>query len=711
MSSETVTCRGPLGIGRLLAATALVAALPAALQAEDSGEDPHARHLGTITLRTDTAPGAALASEADLAELSATASDSAALFGRMTGVALQTGGGVSALPVVNGFAADRVKTLVDGMQITSSCGNFMNPPLSYIAPGAVAEAALYAGLTPVSLGGDSIGGTISVSAEDPVFAAAGEGASASGSLSVSARSNGGAFGGAAKVRVSGESFSLSYDASLSDSGNYKDGAGREVKASEYRSINHRLGAAARFGDHTFGLSLGWQDIPYQAFVNQWMDMTDNSSASVNASYEGVFDWGTLEARVYQNDVRHTMDKLADKPGRMPMETDGRDRGLTLHAEIGLDARSDLRLGAEYLTYRLDDWWPPVAGSMMMSPETFWNINDGRRDRAVLFGEIETTWNDQWQTLFGLRYERVTTDTGEVQGYNAMYQAEADAFNALDRKRRDGNLDLTATARYTPAEGQLLEFGFARKTRSPNLYERYTWSTNAMAASMINWNGDLHGWVGNPDLRPETADTLSLSYEWHDPAEADWHLKAALQYSRVDDYITGERIGSVSMGRRALFRFVNHDAELFTLNLEGTKRIGDWHGEWNLGGRISYTRGRDETTGGNLYNIMPLNAVVTLGHRAGNWTNAIELQAVAGKSVVAADRLEEKTAGYGLVALRSGYDTGRLRVDLAVENLFDRDYALPLGGVGAVDFQGGATAAEALVHGQGRSFSLGVTWTF
>ena len=47
--------------------------------------------------------------------------------------------------------------------------------------------------------------------------------------------------------------------------------------------------------------------------------------------------------------------------------------------------------------------------------------------------------------------------------------------------------------------------------------------------------------------------------------------------------------------------------------------------------------------------------------------------MAGKTTVAADRLEEKTAGYGLVTLRSGYDTGRLRVDMAIENLFDRDY--------------------------------------
>ena len=35
-------------------------------------------------------------------------------------------------------------------------------------------------------------------------------------------------------------------------------------------------------------------------------------------------------------------------------------------------------------------------------------------------------------------------------------------------------------------GQSYEGGYARKTRSPSLYERYTWSTNGMAMTMNNW---------------------------------------------------------------------------------------------------------------------------------------------------------------------------------------------------------------------------------
>ena len=48
----------------------------------------------------------------------------------------------------------------------------MNPPLSYIDPSNVAAVKVFAGITPVSLGGDSIGGTIAVASAAPTFAAA-----------------------------------------------------------------------------------------------------------------------------------------------------------------------------------------------------------------------------------------------------------------------------------------------------------------------------------------------------------------------------------------------------------------------------------------------------------------------------------------------------------------------------------------------------------
>ena len=100
-----------------------------------------------------------------------------------------------------------------------------------------------------------------------------------------------------------------------------------------------------------------------------------------------------------------------------------------------------------------------------------------------------------------------------------------AFNALNRAKTDVNLDATALARYEPNAASTYEFGYARKTRSPNLYERYAWSTNRMASGMIGWFGDGNYYVGNVGLKPETANTVSGTARWHDRARKPWEIEA------------------------------------------------------------------------------------------------------------------------------------------------------------------------------------------
>ncbi len=50
----------------------------------------------------------------------------------------------------------------------------MNSPLSYISPANVGSVKVITGLSPVSSGGDSLGGVVSVQSLPPVFANKGE---------------------------------------------------------------------------------------------------------------------------------------------------------------------------------------------------------------------------------------------------------------------------------------------------------------------------------------------------------------------------------------------------------------------------------------------------------------------------------------------------------------------------------------------------------
>ncbi len=104
-----------------------------------------------------------------------------------------------------------------------------------------------------------------------------------------------------------------------------------------------------------------------------------------------------------------------------------------------------------------------------------------------------------------------------------------------------------------------------------------------------------------------------------------------------------------------------------------------YGRWGLKGLLNYTHGENRDTGDALYNVMPLNAKVVLTHQQGGWDNALELLLVQAKNDGSDVRNEIKTAGYSLVNLRASHSWKQVRLDFGIENLFDKAYALPLGG--------------------------------
>ena len=494
-------------------------------------------------------------------------SDTAALLYDIPGVSLQQNGGVTSLPYLHGLGDDRVRIKVNGMDLISACPNHMNPALSFIDPSNVDTVKVMAGITPVSMGGDSIGGTILVDAAAPMFATSDECPLLQGRVGSFYRSNGNVFGANISALAATELFSLRYTGSIAKSGNY-DAAdsfkpagpaalgrgfldGDEVGSSRYRSENHAIEGAFRMDNHLLQVNLGFQHIPYEGFPNQRMDMTYNFSEQFNVRDIGQYQWGTLELRAYNERTFHHMDFSVDKqfiygsaagilaPG-MPMITNGWNMGALVKADIELSRRDILRVGIEAQRYRLNDWWPPSPSVLPpgfttggMAPYTFVSINDGRRDRIGGFTEWEARWNPQWISLLGVRGETVMMDTGPVHGYNngMMYNGPplfpATTFNARDRHRTDGNFDMTALLRYTPKATQDYEVGYARKTRSPNLYERYAWSINTMAMEMINFAGDGNYYVGNLDLDPEVANTISATANWHDPERTNGELRSHL----------------------------------------------------------------------------------------------------------------------------------------------------------------------------------------
>ncbi len=663
-------------------------------------------------------PGAFSQSGAALDAKRLATSDTAQLLKDLPGVSLYAAGGVSSLPALRGLADDRLKTLVDGIPITASCPNHMNPTFSYIDPNKVAKVEVMAGITPVSAGGDSIGGTISVESADPTFAKAGEGIHTEGRLSTTYRSTSHGITVGGNVAAATQNVSVGYDGSWAKAGDYhRGGDNNPVQTSRYQVENHALTVGVRHDQDLLVVQGGWQFSPHEGFPNQRMDLTENTSKFLNARYDGKFGWGELDARAYWRDVSHEMNFLGRVKGtNMPMNTESDEVGYSVKATVPLNPRDTLRVGNEFQRYTLDDWWPPIsaAANGMMSPNDFWNIRDGERNRVGTFAEWEAKWDSRWTTLLGVRNDTVWMDTGAVQGYsnNAMaaYGVDASRFNAFDHARTDVNFDATALARFDWDKTHTIEGGYARKTRSPSLYERYSWSTGTMASNMNNWTGDGNGYVGNPDLNPEVAHTVSLSGDWHDSTRKVWNIKVSPYYTYVEDYIDADRYSTFTSGRAfGKLRLANHDAQLYGVDISGHARLLDSpaYGQVSVRGTLGWVNGENLDTGDNLYNIMPLNGRLTLDHRLGGWSNAIEVEGAAAKNGVSHTRNEIPTPAYALLNLRTGYEWTNVALTAGIDNVFNTLYHLPLGGVDYSDYRQWGTN----VAGPGRSYMAGVTVKF
>lgn len=662
---------------------------------------------------------AATVDKATAMSKASTTYDAAKLLDGLAGVTLYSGGGFSSLPAIRGLNDDRINTLINGVPVIAACPNHMNSALSYVPPSSVSSIEVLSGITPVSKGGDSIAGSIDVQTASPVFATNAEAIVMHGSLSAFYKSVNRAVTLGATSSIANDQFSFAYSGSGTRAQDYKDGEGNRIASSSYRGQNHAVTIAARGDSSLIELEVGMQDVPYEGFPNQFMDMLGNQSRFANGHVHDSLSWGELDMRAYWRYTSHYMNFLHDRytTSSMPMDTKETEAGYAVKGDIPLSDADKLRVGNEFHYSLLKDWWPQGTGTM--APNVFINLNNANRNRVGTYVEWESTPDAQWTTLIGLRNDVVWMDTGTVQGYNsASYASDATAFNALNHQKTDINFDATLLARFEASDTHTDEIGYAHKTRSPNVYERYSWSKNAMASDMIGWFGDANGYVGNVDLKPEEANIISFTAGWHDSGQKDWSVKLTPYYNYIRNYIGVDYVGSNAMMApgSSLLRFANHDAMTYGIDLSGEKTLlnDKQYGHVALVGTSSLQHGYTINNGNSLYHMMPLTLSATLNHQLGDWSNALEIRATASKSQADPLRQERFTPGFAVINFRSAYEWRNFRLDAGIDNLLNQQYYSPLGGVDLADWKAnGGTATTPLnpLASPGRSYNAGMTIKF
>lgn len=647
-----------------------------------------------------------------------------------SGVQFSSAGGISALPILNGMMGDRIQLLTDGAPTTAACGNQMNPPLSYVAANEVHALTVLPGVSPVSRGGDNIAGVVEVSTLVPEFSDTSAFTWQTGRLGYFYQTNDHAKHIDAEALVASEQWYVRYVGSQVEAKSYEDGNGEKVLDTLYKAQNHTLSAGYRDEKQQLQLSVHHQSIPYQGFPNQYMDMTDNSSTIIKALYERQFSAFNLNAMVSTRNVDHQMGFFSDeKTGTMPMLTESRDDAVTLHWDFPIDNGSIVRIGQEWFHNTLDDWWPAVEGSSMMGPNDYININNGERSRLGAFVEWQSAQTGTWQYLAGARLEQVTTNTGEVQAYvdssssmsdmsdmSSMSNnlAAAEAFNSAHRKQQDTLVDITLTATRTLPNDSQLQFGLAQKNRAPNLYERYTWGTSTMAMSMIGWFGDGNGYVGDINLKPETAHTVTAAYQID---KSLWRAEINAWYTDVDDYIDAEVIGQfnnsgLTSGERNKLQFTNLDAKLMGASLSAAREMFENEfGRITLLNRLDWQKGERKEDGSNLYQILPLQNRLTVQFDKDGLSASLSWLWADSKTDVDSRRKENATSAYSVINLNTTYSIASFTFRFDIQNLLDEYYEQPLGGVNIAEFKADNSNGFNQIAGRGRSFDMGVTWQF
>ena len=678
--------------------------------------------------------------------------DSGKLINNFLGGNSINNGGFSSLPMIQGLSDDRIKIKIDGMDLIASCANHMNAPLSYSDPVNIKNISVLAGLSAVDQGGDNIGGVIKIDTVKPIFAVD-DNPIFFGQVGTKYKSNNKAMSANVSLNSSTQDTAFSYFGSYVKADNYYAGGtfkeaglaapdrgyldGDEVGSSAYKNQNHQISISKAIDNEIYQVIAAYHDSPYENFDNQRMDSVGNKNYQLNLSQKGEYDWGKLTSRVYVDDTNHKHNFGPDKqytytkmgmmgmPSTtsygMPMEADGFTAGLAVDSEIFLNDQDTLKVGSEIQYYQLDDTWDSNSGTGMMTGNDFLNINNGKRNRFDVYGQLDSLWTENWITSIGARLGIVQTDADDVHGYNqtnmmmSNQKADSDAFNASKKKQTDENIDISLLTRYNMEEYSSVELGYSMKTRSPNLYQRYTWSTWTMAANMNNLYGDGNGYVGDIDLKPETAHKVGLVLNHEDPNK-NWRVKVNPYYTYINDYIDANVIADRTDGYRNL-KFDNQTATIYGLDVGADMHLFQTlnFGNFNLLSKFNYQKGRNTDADTDLYNMMPPNLTLAINQNVGSWSNNLVMILVDEKDDVNSTRQERETAGFTKFDFVSSYQWKSVSIIGEVENILDKSYADPLGGEylgqGATMSTGINRANGTQVYAMGRSFNVALSYSF
>src|SRR5690554_3974332 len=384
--------------------------------------------------------------------------DTAQLLKRMPGANVNKNGELTGIAQYRGMHGDRVNVSINGARISSGGPNAMDSPLHY-APVALLESlTIRRGITPVSVGQETIGGHVEATTHSGDFSDSGE------------------FGLNGRMYAGGQSFNDGYVGSVhlslannrhilstflmteeADDSRYSRGT---ITPSSYERERFDLGYAFRSGNHEFRVNMARNETGTAGTAALPMDIESFDSNLLNSQYQWFGGSLTFTAEAYYNEVDHWMSNFHMR--RPPSDADGNPNTAQYRRTFTNTENFGFKLNADQ--YALNGLWrygvdghfadhDALIGNPNMPGFFVQNFNGVRRDVLGVFVEREVRLSDNIELEVGARFNRVSMSSQPVSSnlnpmslpagmpftmHNLSAQLAA-GFNAQQRKQTDHNV--------------------------------------------------------------------------------------------------------------------------------------------------------------------------------------------------------------------------------------------------------------------------------
>ena len=571
-------------------------------------------------------------------------------------------GGTSADPMFRGMAASRVSILLDGEQVLGGCGMRMDPPTAYVFPEAYDRIVVVKGPQTVLHGPGNSAATVIFDRADISFTEPGYRAHAS----VLAGSSG---------RID-----LVSDLLLGTTGAYARLTGTHAESDDYTDGDGQS-VHSRYRRWSADALLGWKpgdDIAIElgaalsdgeaAYADREMDGVQFAREKVSVRFEQkdlTSRIRRLEAQAYYNHVDHVMDNFTlrrfvpsmNMPGRAVSNPDRRTAGLRVSVDLAGPSKATATVGLDGQENRHTQ--RSTMDQEMQPYQSMARAEDARFRNVGAFGELTVPVGERARLVTGLR-----ADYWEARDARSMITFDMmSAPNPTAGAKRTTTLTSGFSRVELDPQGMpaTLYAGIGHVERFPDYWE--------LVAAGRESETTLSAFF----TRPEKTTQLDVGWIFRSDRLA---LSLSGFYSDISDYVLIQTRYPKGMRSTTVVR--NIDASTWGGEADATYALS---ARWKLSGTLAYTHGENDTDGGPLAQMPPLELRAGLEYSGNKWSAGLLTRLVAAQDRVAPGQGNivgqdlGPTGGFAVFSLNGGWRPARnVLLTAGIDNIFDRTYA-------------------------------------